>query len=82
MQNSCTCKHYPEFRICLIVAPYASIMSQCTILNMSLYSYNDIIIVTKVAILQFLSARFVHPGALLTFYFFKHELEHKNNESY
>ena len=52
------------------------------VLNMSLYSYNNIIIVTKVAILQFLSARFVHPGALLTFYFFKHELEHKNNESY
>ena len=32
------------------------------------YSYNNIIIVTNVTILEFLSARFVQPGALLPFY--------------
>ena len=31
---------------------------------------NIIIIVTNVFILEFLSARFVNPGALLPFYFF------------
>ena len=31
------------------------------------YSYNNIIIVTNVIILEFLSAPFVHPGALLPF---------------
>ena len=30
------------------------------------YSYNNIIII----VLEFLSAQFVHPGALLTFYLF------------
>ena len=39
------------------------------VLNMPQYSYNNII-VTNVAILEFLSARFVHPGALLPFYLF------------
>ena len=35
------------------------------------YSYkNIIIIITNVTILEFLSARFVHPGALLLFYHF------------
>ena len=32
------------------------------------YSYDDIIIVTNVIILEYLSAQFVHPGALLPFY--------------
>ena len=46
------------------------------------YSYNSIIIiVTNVIILEFLSAQFVHVGALLLFYLFQQELEHKNNES-
>ena len=46
------------------------------------YSYNSIIIiVTNVIILEFLSAQFVHLGALLLFYLSQHELEHKNNES-
>ena len=45
------------------------------------YSYNNIIIVTNVIVLEFLSAQFVHLGALLLFYLFQHELEHKNNES-
>ena len=46
------------------------------------YSYNNIIvIVTNVIILEFLSAQFVHLGALLLFYLFQHELEHKSNES-
>ena len=33
------------------------------------YSYNNIIVVT-VIILEFLSARLVHPGALLPFHLF------------
>ena len=46
------------------------------------YSYNNIIIVVaNVIIFEFLSTQFVHPGAQLPFYFFQHELEHKNNES-
>ena len=45
------------------------------------YSCNNIIIVTNVIMLEFLSARHVHPRALLPFYLFKQELEHKNNES-
>ena len=45
------------------------------------YSYNNIIIVTNVIILEFFSAQFVHLGALQLFYLFQHELEHKNNES-
>ena len=46
------------------------------------HSYNNIIIiiVTNVIILEFLSARFVHPGAPLPFYLFKHELDYKNKE--
>ena len=32
--------------------------------------YNIIIIIVIVIILEFLSARFVHPGALLPFYLF------------
>ena len=38
------------------------------VLNMPWYGYN--IIVTNVITLEFLSARFVHPGALLPFYLF------------
>ena len=46
------------------------------------YSYSSIIIiVTNAIVLEFLSARFVHPGALLQFNFFEPELQHKNNES-
>ena len=45
------------------------------------YGYNNIIIVTNVIIVEFLSAQFVHPGALLPFYFFLNESEDKNNES-
>ena len=38
---------------------------------MSQYSYNSIIIVvTNVVALEFLSAGFVHPGAVLPFYLF------------
>ena len=52
------------------------------ILNMLRHSYDNIIIiiVTNVIILEFLSARFVHPGAPLPFYLFKHELDYKNKE--
>ena len=51
----------------------------CQVLNMLQYSYNNnvIIIVNNVIILKFLSARFVHPGAVLPFYLFQHELEQK-----
>ena len=46
------------------------------------YSYNNIIIiVTNVIMLEFLSVWFIHPGALLPFYLFYQELEHKSNES-
>ena len=46
------------------------------------YCYNNmIIIIINVVILTFLSARFAGPGALQLTIFFKHELEHKNNES-
>ena len=34
------------------------------VLNMLQYSYNDIIIITNVIILEFFSAQFVHPAAL------------------
>ena len=34
------------------------------------YSYNNIVIETNVVILEFLSARFIHPDALLPFYLF------------
>ena len=41
------------------------------VLNMPPYSYNNyFIIVTNAIILRFLSARFVHPVALLPFYLF------------
>ena len=40
-------------------------------INMLQYGYyNTIIMVMNVTILEFLSARFVHPGALLPFYHF------------
>ena len=44
------------------------------------YGYNNIIIVTNAIIVELLSALFVHPGALLQF-FFLNESEDKNNES-
>ena len=97
--HSCISKGYLEFQICLILAPYASIMpeyaSLCLdmaeycwislnihenawinlsdyvrVLNMAWYSYNIIIIVTNVIILEFLSARFGYPGNMLPFYLF------------
>ena len=37
------------------------------VLNISQYSYNGIIVVPNVIVLEFLSARFVHPVALLPF---------------
>ena len=52
------------------------------VFNMPQYSYNNIIIiVTNVIMLEFLSVWFIHPGALLPFYLFYQELEHKSNES-
>ena len=40
------------------------------VLNIPQHSYNYIIIATSVIILEFLSSRFVHPGAMLPFYMF------------
>ena len=40
------------------------------VLKMLQYSYNNIIIVTNVIILELVSAQCVHPGALLSFYLF------------
>ena len=51
------------------------------VVNMPQYSYNNIIIIaTNLIILEFLSTRFVHPGALLRFSFFYHELENESNK--
>ena len=50
------------------------------VLNMLRYSYNDnIVIVTNVIMLKFLSAQYLRPSVLLPFYFLS-KLEHKNNE--
>ena len=42
---------------------YVSSITYARFLNMLGYSYNNIIIVTNVIILEFLSAWFVYPGA-------------------
>ena len=42
---------------------YVSGIKYAKVLNMLQYSYNNIIIIVTVIILEFLSARFVHPGA-------------------
>ena len=66
------------FLICLIILDiwqgfeYTSVIKYAKILNIAQYSYNNIIIVTNVTILEFLSAQFVHPDApqLNIIYFF------------
>ena len=61
----------PEYGYILLnVSEYAGIncSDYARVLNMPRYSYN-IIIVTNVT-LEFLSAQFVHPGALLPFHLF------------
>ena len=84
ISHGCICKGYADFQICLIMAPYASVMPQYALMSLNMpehvwincsdyarglsmpwYSYNNIIIVTNVIMLQFLSARFVNPGGLL-----------------
>ena len=46
------------------------------------YIYNNIIVVTNnVIVLEFLPALFPYASALLPFYLFYHELEHKNDQS-
>ena len=50
------------------------------VLNMPRYSYNNIVTATNATILEFLSARSLHPDSLLPFYLFQHELEHKSNK--
>ena len=55
--------------MCLIILDswqgfeYASTIKYSRVLNMLRYIYNNIITVTNVIILEFLSARFVHPGS-------------------
>ena len=41
---------------------YASNITYAKVLDMQQYSYDNIIIVTNVIILQFLILQFVHPG--------------------
>ena len=50
--------------------PWINCSDYARVLNMPQYSYNNIIIVTNVIMLEFLSARFTHPGALLPLYLF------------
>ena len=77
----------PGLSICLIILDiwqgfqYASGIKYSRFLNMPSYSYNNIIfIITNAIILEFLTAQFVHPGALqLTVLFFSHKLELENN---
>ena len=109
--HGCICKCYAEFRICLIMVPYASMPHMPVIsfnmceqgwilmnflnmpenarikcsdyikaLNMPQYIFNNTIIIT-VIITEFLSPQFLHSGALLPFYLFQHQLEHKNIKS-
>ena len=59
------------------MAPYALIMPKCAsiclnMVNVHTYKHEDssIIIVANVFMLEFLSARFIHLGALLPFYIF------------
>ena len=66
----------PGFSICIIILDiwqgfdYVSGIEYARVLNTPRYSYNDIIIVTVMS--EFLSARFVQPGApqltILSFY--------------
>ena len=68
----------------LNMSEYASIcLNNRLYACINIYNCNNIIIVTNVITLEFLSAQFVHPGALkLTiFSFLWHELENKTNES-
>ena len=79
--------------MCLIILDfwqrfeYASDTKYVSVLNMLEYSYNNIviiiIIITNFIILEFLFGWFVYPGALqlTSLSFFKHKLEHKNDES-
>ena len=59
----------PGFSICLIILgisqgfEYVSGIKYAWVVNMARYSYNNIIVVTNVILLEFLSARFVHRGA-------------------
>ena len=49
---------------------YASGIKYARVLNMLRYSYNIIVVVTNIIILEFWSARFAHPGAPQPFYLF------------
>ena len=83
-QHSAICLDMTEYCLRFLNMPENTLINcsvYARVLNVPLYSYNNITIVINVTILTFLSAGFVHPGSLLPFYHFKHELEHKNNES-
>ena len=60
----------PAFSICFIILDiwqgfqHVAGIKYSRVLNMPQYSYNTIIVVSNVIILEFLPAWFVHPGAL------------------
>ena len=68
-ENAQTVLTMPGFSICLLILDisqgfeYALGTKYARVLNILRYRYNNIIIVTNVIILEFSSARFVHPGA-------------------
>ena len=66
------CLNAPEYAwMSLNILENAWINCSDYVLNMPRYSYKKIIIIiTNVVKLEFFSARFVHPGALLPFYLF------------
>ena len=78
------------FSICLIISDiwqgfeYTSGIKYVRVLNMPRYNYNSIIIATNIAILEFLPARFLHPGfpQLIILSFLTQVRRYKNNGSY
>ena len=62
---------YPWIYLNILENAWINCSDYTSLLNMPQCSCNNIIIiVTNVIILEFLSAQFVHPGALLPFYLF------------
>ena len=60
----------PGLSVCLIIRDiwqgfeYTSYIKYARVLNMLQYSYNNFIIIVTVILLEYFSARFVHPGTL------------------
>ena len=76
------------FSMCLIIldiwqgCEFVSGIKYVGVLNMLWYSYDNIIIVTNILILEFLSTWFVHPGAMQLTIFLTQVRRYKNNESW